>query len=234
MNAEGKLSFPPGAFRRAVSARAGTIPSETRVSPRLIGGDLPAGRQARHKGDKMKKKVKYVLLGLLIVFITTLLIVYNFKHIDKTEINLSQQTAVDQPADDEKAIKTPKINPKDNNSHVILGEDYINKAKYSEAEKELRIALKADPDNSWVLKVIGNLYFRQKKYDEAERYYIKALKSDKIKINKAWIYHDWALLYLAINNKKKAFDSEKIALSYLPEDKVIKDEYDRIKSLCGK
>ena len=175
--------------------------------------------------------MRYILLCFMIVGIVSILIV--FRHLSKTEINLAQQTS-DVKNDIGPVKPTEKNNPQNYASHVILGESYIKENKLSEAERELGIALKAEPDNNWVLKVMGNFYFKKEEYSKAEEYYIKALKSDKKNIDKAWIYHDLAQLYLATNKTEKALDNEKKALTYLPENLIIKNEYYRIRSLCKK
>jgi Tfp pilus assembly protein PilF len=178
----------------------------------------------------MKTKGKYILLGILIALINIAAILVISKQ-SSTKGNKTLHSNLNEGEAIEVAKAMEEENPQDSKAHVMLGDYYAKNKRFAEAEKEYKIALNMDPNNNWVLKEMGNFYLNQKEYDKAEKYFKKALKSDTKVTDIAWIYHDLAHLYLAINKMDKAFENEKKALSYLPENEVIKSECNRIKLL---
>ncbi|MCB4791199.1 MAG: tetratricopeptide repeat protein [Elusimicrobia bacterium] len=124
-----------------------------------------------------------------------------------------------------------RIDPGYINAFVLSGEIYTINKDYDKAYNELENAIKLNPNSSWVLKVMGNLYFKRKDYGEAEKYYLKAIKSSEKDENTGWIYHDLAQIYMEKKDIKKACETEKKALEYLPDNLVINDSYTRLNSM---
>lgn len=88
-----------------------------------------------------------------------------------------------------------EYNPRDPEIHFGLGEAYRQKGLLEEAEAELNIALKLDPEHQDVLLNLSVLYLQGKRYDEAIEVCNKLIddptfiRPSRALVNRSWAYY---------------------------------------------
>ncbi|MFH1889030.1 MAG: tetratricopeptide repeat protein [Candidatus Omnitrophota bacterium] len=70
------------------------------------------------------------------------------------------------------------MNPSDDHAYDALGQFYITRYKFSEAERLFKRALELNPGNPWYYSNLGFIYTRYNKMDLAEEMFKKAIESD--------------------------------------------------------
>ena len=93
------------------------------------------------------------------------------------------------------------MDPKFNRARIALAQLYATLEKQDQAEQELLLATKADPENEELLHVLGSFYTSTRRFDEVEKLYQDLLKKkpDSIVAKKRLVE-----IYFNKNDRKQA------------------------------
>ena len=97
--------------------------------------------------------------------------------------------------------KALEIDPKFHRARVALAQLYAATGKQEQAEQELLLATKADPENEELLHILGNFYSSTRRYDDLEKLYQELLKKkpDSLIAKKRLVE-----IYFTKNDRKQA------------------------------
>ena len=74
--------------------------------------------------------------------------------------------------------KALEIDPKFHRARVALAQLYAATGKQDQAEQELLLATKADPENEELLHVLGSFYTSTRRFDDLEKLYLGFAKEE--------------------------------------------------------
>ena len=107
--------------------------------------------------------------------------------------------------------------------HISKGNDYYRQSQFDLAEKQYRLALKADPDNQVAQHNLANALYRQKKYDEANEILSDISKNGKGKYVKSSAYYNAGVISTKEKDLEGSIEAYKNALRLTPDDKEARD-----------
>ena len=119
-------------------------------------------------------------------------------YFDMGQVHMSKK---DFPAAETAFRKALEIDPKFHRARVALAQLYAATGKQEQAEQELLLATKADPENEELLHVLGNFYSSTRRYDDLEKLYQDLLKKkpDSLIAKKRLVE-----IYFTKNDRKQA------------------------------
>ena len=97
--------------------------------------------------------------------------------------------------------KALEVDPKFFRARIALAQLYATTGKQDQAEQELLLATKADPENEELLHILGNFYSSTRRYDDLEKLYQDLLKKkpDSLIAKKRLVE-----IYFTKNDRKQA------------------------------
>lgn len=107
--------------------------------------------------------------------------------------------------------------------NITKGNEYYRQTQYDLAEKQYRLALKADPDNITAHHNLANALYRQKKFDEAREELKNISTNSKGKLTRSAAHYNSGVINTKEKDLEGSIEAYKNALRLNPDDKQARE-----------
>lgn len=107
--------------------------------------------------------------------------------------------------------------------NISKGNDYYRQSQFDLAERQYRLALKAEPNNPVAQHNLANALYRQKKYDEANEILADISNKGKGNYVRSSAYYNAGVISTRQKDLEGSIEAYKNALRLTPDDKEARD-----------